>query len=66
MESLISEGVEETFGNSPWHVAVYDIRDKEDMKLICGGTIITQRIIVSGKSLIETHFTVLFESTNAV
>lgn len=48
-EILIYKGVEVPFGQLPWHVAVYDVRNKRKIKLICGGTIITQRIVVSGK-----------------
>lgn len=42
--ALISGGVEERFGDSPWHAAVYN----QDKVLICGGTIINPHLVVSG------------------
>ncbi|XP_065204423.1 uncharacterized protein LOC135834471 isoform X2 [Planococcus citri] len=41
--ALISGGVVEHFGDSPWHVAVYN----QDRVLICGGTIINPYLVVS-------------------
>lgn len=45
-EPLIAFGEPEKYGESPWHVAVYDI-SKNDKILICGGTIISPQLVVS-------------------
>lgn len=46
IEPLIVNGKEEEAGESPWHTAVYKTKDKV---LICGGTIISSHVILSGK-----------------
>lgn len=51
LQELISGGKPERFGDSPWHVGIYDV-DKH-FSCICGGTIISARIILSGNSIIE-------------
>lgn len=50
LQALIFKGTEETFGYSPWNVAIYSFQGKprSNPGQICGGTIIRQRIIVSG------------------
>lgn len=47
IQGLISGGKPERRGDSPWHVAIYDVSNEP--LLICGGTIITSKIIVSGQ-----------------
>ncbi|XP_065210564.1 modular serine protease-like [Planococcus citri] len=42
-EPLISGGVEERYGDSPWHVAIYN----QKKVLICGGTIISPELVLS-------------------
>ncbi|XP_065210568.1 modular serine protease-like [Planococcus citri] len=42
--TLISDDTTEKYGDSPWHVAIYDITKN---LLICGGTIINPHLIVS-------------------
>lgn len=46
---LIAYGDPEKYGDSPWHVAIYNIQDKTKPLLICGGTIISPELITSGK-----------------
>ncbi|XP_065204426.1 modular serine protease-like [Planococcus citri] len=41
--TLITGGQLERFGDSPWHVAIYN----QDKELICGGTIINPQLILS-------------------
>ncbi|KAK7572041.1 hypothetical protein V9T40_014513 [Parthenolecanium corni] len=43
---LIAYGTPEKYGDSPWHVAIYDISEK-DKPLICGGTIVSPQLIIS-------------------
>ena len=47
IDTLISGGTEERSGDSPWHAAIYDW----EKILICGGTIIHEKLIVTGKQL---------------
>ncbi|XP_065209906.1 modular serine protease-like [Planococcus citri] len=44
-KKLIQGGVEESISESPWHVAIYNAKKV----LICGGTIISPHIVLSGK-----------------
>lgn len=44
---LIYKGKETVSGDSPWHVAIYNTEQKPFL-LICGGTIISQLLVVSG------------------
>lgn len=39
-------------GEWPWHVAVYDVTPSSPSRLICGGTIVSPLMIISGK----THY----------
>lgn len=41
--TLITHGTKESYGDSPWHVAVYN----KNKTLICGGTIISPYLILS-------------------
>lgn len=41
---LVVKSVKEKIGESPWHVGVY-----EDRLYRCGGTILTKKIVISGK-----------------
>lgn len=44
--TLIAHGDKEIEGNSPWHVAIYDTWTQN--KQICGGTIMSPQLILSG------------------
>lgn len=44
---LISLGQKEKYGDSPWNVAIYNIKEK-DKPLICSGTIVTPSLIITG------------------
>lgn len=46
---LISNGTVDKFGDSPWNVAIYDVSDTKKPNQICGGTIISPHLIVSGE-----------------
>ncbi|KAK7579998.1 hypothetical protein V9T40_000627 [Parthenolecanium corni] len=43
---LISLGRKEKYGDSPWNVAIYNIKEK-DKPLICSGTIVTPSLIIT-------------------
>lgn len=46
-QKLISSKQREKYGDSPWHVGVYDVRGKEK-NLTCGGTIVGPSLIITG------------------
>lgn len=46
----IVNGTEVTVGDLPWHVAVYESTLNSSFKLICGGTIVSPVMIISGRS----------------
>lgn len=48
-QNLISHGSPEIAGDSPWHVAIYSTAGNKNPLLICGATIISENLIVSGK-----------------
>ena len=50
--TLISDGKPAVFGDHPWAVAIYKlIPNSDDADLICGGTLISPTLILSGKFL---------------
>lgn len=61
--ALISEGKPERHGDSPWHVAIYDVAHSKEPDLICGGTIITPQIIISGEKILFSIFQYLMNIT---
>ncbi|XP_065204421.1 uncharacterized protein LOC135834470 [Planococcus citri] len=58
--ALISGGVEEKFGDSPWHVAVYN----QVKILICGGTIINPYLIISAAHCFQDQSSNRKDSSN--
>lgn len=46
---LIEGGVPEERGEAPWHVAIYKKSENSGKTLICGGTVISSNIVLSGK-----------------
>lgn len=48
LEKLIFGGVKEKLGMAPWHVAIYK-QSKVGKTLICGGTIVSEYAILSGR-----------------
>ena len=54
VKKLISYASPEKFGEAPWHVAIYYVRDST-RPLICGGTLISPYLVVSGKYLIKIN-----------
>ncbi|XP_077297589.1 modular serine protease-like [Arctopsyche grandis] len=59
-------GYNEIKGGSPWHVAIY--RKRDDFDHICGGTIITNRLVVSAAHCFhdDSAGTILNETNYAV
>lgn len=47
---LITNGSKANYGTAPWNVAIYK-KDDNDYNMICGGTLISLNLVVSGKSL---------------
>lgn len=43
-------GTQVTVGHSPWHVAIYKLSSNSSFTLICGGTIASPVMIISGKN----------------
>lgn len=48
-QNLITNGAPEIAGDSPWNVAIYSTAGFNSTQLICGATIISENLIVSGK-----------------
>ncbi|XP_066990919.2 modular serine protease isoform X2 [Anabrus simplex] len=45
---FVSNGVKTKFGEFPWHVGVYRLNDgKDEWEQICGGTLISSRVVIS-------------------
>lgn len=49
LEPLIVNGEVEKYGESPWHVAIYKKYSNGNTYFICGGTIISAYMILSGR-----------------
>ena len=47
-QNLIAHGKPEIAGDSPWNVAIYHSAVPKNPELICGATIISENLIVSG------------------
>jgi len=53
-EVLISNGEKALIGTAPWNVGIYKInKNKSNYDLICGGTIISPNLVVSGKIFVQ-------------
>lgn len=48
--NLIVNGRKETRGEAPWNVAVYSSENSKVPDFICGGTLISAELVVSGNS----------------
>lgn len=49
-EPLIFNGTKAPLGAAPWNVGVYEFKKgSSNYKFICGGTIISPNLVVSGK-----------------
>ncbi|XP_065210327.1 transmembrane protease serine 9-like [Planococcus citri] len=53
--TLIAYGEEEKYGDSPWNVAIYNV--KRDYYLICGGTIVSPNLILSAAQCFYDKYT---------
>jgi len=49
---LIANGQNTSFGTAPWNVAIYILKEKIH-DLICGGSIISSNLVVSGKIIVQ-------------
>lgn len=48
---LIANGKEANYGTAPWNVGIYQLNKiNSNYDLICGGSIITPILVVSGKN----------------
>jgi len=48
-EPQILKGTKVKYGTAPWNVAIYETQNNS---LICGGTLISPNLVVSGKKLV--------------
>lgn len=48
---MISGGQDAFNGSAPWNVAVYKNKRNNGYDLICGGSLISPKLIVSGKNI---------------
>jgi len=46
---LILNGVEAKYGSAPWNVGVYRKSNNNSFSMICGGSLISTNLVVSGK-----------------
>lgn len=42
-------GVEIKIAEAPWHVGIYINLNEKDFKRVCGGSIVSDRLVVTGK-----------------
>lgn len=47
---LILHGKEAKYGSAPWNVGIYRKDEHNNYEMICGGTLISQNLVVSGKN----------------
>jgi len=53
-QELINNGQKSFYGNSPWTVGVYQLTNENSTyDFICGGSIISSNLVVSGKIFIK-------------
>jgi hypothetical protein len=55
-EALILHGKEANYGAAPWNVGIYRKNEQNTYEMICGGSLITTNLIVSGKSDTQTKY----------
>lgn len=46
-KAFVANGIDTPIDKAPWHVAIYQNFDRQNYKHICGGTIISAKIVVS-------------------
>lgn len=49
--TLIVNGFEAEIGKFPWHVGIYAKNTDQEYEQICGGTIISSNLVITGKLL---------------
>lgn len=49
---LILDGVVAKYGSAPWNVGIYRKSNKNNFSLICGGSLISTNLVVSGKIIL--------------
>lgn len=54
-QTLISNGALAQYGTAPWNIGVYRANDnnREEYDMICGGTLISTNLAISGKNLVH-------------
>lgn len=52
---LISGGNNASVGTAPWNVGIYEKNDQSSYDMICGGTLISENLVVSGKTNSYLH-----------
>jgi len=51
---LINNGEEAPIGTAPWNVGIYKLNTtNSNYKLICGGSIISPNLVISGKIFVQ-------------
>jgi len=53
---LILNGVEAKYGSAPWNVGVYQKSTNNSFSMICGGSLISTNLVVSGKKLCAVYW----------
>lgn len=46
--TLIVNGTKSDYGSAPWNVGIYRQNDNKEYDMICGGSIISTNLIISG------------------
>jgi len=46
---LILDGSEAKYGSAPWNVGIYRRSTRNNFNMICGGSLISTNLVVSGK-----------------
>lgn len=49
---MIKGGIKAKHGTAPWNVGLYMRNENSTYDLICGGTLISENLVVSGKTII--------------
>lgn len=53
---LILDGIEAKYGSAPWNVGVYRKSTKNNFNMICGGSLISTNLVVSGKIILRSVY----------
>lgn len=63
-QALISNGATAQYGTAPWNIGVYrmNYNDKIQYDMICGGTLISANLAISGKNLIHILYLIKIQN----